>query len=164
MWPLGWLSFNVNVVTHFKSCAYGRYLMTATHNEWNIKWLTPLPILMQNHSGGDGVVIGIKVPPPPGILVPTSTSPETIQQKTAWQQQWGLYCGWQNMSCLSWKPEQAINHDYNWILCATHFFTCMCTWHFLFSSLLGKGCHAHCSYHQTDTPLVFTVEDVWPWI
>ena len=45
-----------------------------------LKWLTPLPPLMQNHSGGDSVALGIDHPPfpPPRILaVPISTSSET---------------------------------------------------------------------------------------
>ena len=44
-----------------------------------LKWLTLLPSLMQNHSGGDGVASGIvslPFPPLPGISVPASTSSE----------------------------------------------------------------------------------------
>ena len=35
------------------------------YSEWNIRWLTPLPISMQNHSGNNSVVPGRVSPPPP---------------------------------------------------------------------------------------------------
>ena len=41
-----------------------------------LQWLTLLPILMQDHCGGDSVVLGTvpPLPPPPGISVPARDS------------------------------------------------------------------------------------------
>ena len=65
MWPfLCVLDFNVT--------------LPLTMNE-TLKWLSLLPILMQNHSGCDCVALSIVPPPPPGISAPASTSPETTQ-------------------------------------------------------------------------------------
>ena len=53
------------------------------HNQWNINMAVILPILIQNHSGGDRVVIGIVLPSPTpwdlgsivrGIVLPSPTS------------------------------------------------------------------------------------------
>ena len=41
-----------------------------------LQWLTLLPIFMQDHCGGDSVLLGTvpPLPPPPGISVPTRDS------------------------------------------------------------------------------------------
>ena len=55
----------------FKVMVCGHCLVTLSlscdvvpHNRWNINMAVILPILMQNHSGGDSVVIGIVLPSP----------------------------------------------------------------------------------------------------
>ena len=51
-----------------------------------LKRLSSLPVLlMQNHSGGDSVALGIVslFPPPTGISVPASTCSETTRRKTS---------------------------------------------------------------------------------
>ena len=88
------ITMNEQILFKPKVVVYGHYLVTLsspsppppTHtlpsplfNE-TLKQLTPVPILMQNNSGGDSVALGKKnkkiLPTPSGISVPASSSLE----------------------------------------------------------------------------------------
>ena len=82
---IGWISVRCRLgsLLSEKNAMFGQCLIATllpTINE-TFKWLTSLPILLQNHSGGDSVAIGLVsflLPAPsPGILVLASTSLET---------------------------------------------------------------------------------------
>ena len=55
----------------------------APHNEWNIKVaLIAARILMQNHTGGDNVVLGTVLPPFPRFVTVQSHNCEEILKES----------------------------------------------------------------------------------